>query len=159
MTFKNISDLILNQNPEDKLFSERPFLRLSELPSRKKLNHGNLNQINLHPNEIWIGCENYSDTIPKNATFDVLFPYHAVEQPIYKKVILQHIYVKLAVESDWFPYGHTAICLLHFVEGIPKILDKLCPESQKFNYAKHDFFYLAQNSVYKKLQPFMETQE
>lgn len=156
MTFENINDLIANQNSENKLFSDSPLLRLSELPSGKSLKRGSLDKIHLNPNEIWIECRSISNDIAKNAILDVLFPFHTVEQSIHGKVILKQIHIKLTTESDCLPCGYTAVCLLHFTEGVPKILAKLRPETQKPDYDKYEIFYLTQRSVYEKMQSFIK---
>jgi hypothetical protein len=159
MTFKNIADLLQNQNPADKLLFEKPFLRLSELPSDKQLQQGHLDKQDLLPNEIWIGCENYGDNISVDSNFDIIFPYHAIERYRETKVNLKRIYVKLNTVSDSLPYGAYAVCLLHFVDGIPKQLSKLRPDGQKFNKIKHEIFFLAQSSVYDKLQKLIKTEQ
>jgi hypothetical protein len=51
---------------------------------------------------------------------------------------------------------HTGVCLLHFTEGVPKILAKLRPETQKTDYDKYEIFYLIQRRVYEKMQSFIK---
>jgi hypothetical protein len=159
MTFKSIKNLILNQDPEDKLFFTQPFLRLSELPTRKHLSYGNLDKQLLKPNQIWIGCENRSDDILKGATFDILFPHHSVKEWIETKIILKKIYVKLHSESGCLPCGKYAVCLLQFEQGIPEILTKLRVDGEVIIPDKHEIFYLAQRNVYEKMQSFIEREQ
>jgi hypothetical protein len=158
MTFKNIFELILNKNPplKDKVLSEKPCLRLSSLPSLTNLGRGNLDKYELMPNEIWVDCENHFGDIAVGTTFNILFPYHAVDKYIETEVTLKRIYVKLHKESDLLHRGGAALCLLYFADILPTQLDKLRPEGTKFAYAKHEIFFLAQHTIYDQLQALMK---
>jgi hypothetical protein len=124
-------------------------LLLTDLPCKIDLSKGKL-PISKE-NQIFImGSSGYCD-VPIETSFDVIYPGRNIYDYVFVKSVLKYVSVNPSYEIDYLPNGYSGLLLLEFPEGIPEILNKLGMSREKEDFAIHDYLWLTQRPILKRI--------
>ena len=146
-------DLIANKLIEmgSEVFNDNPVLRLSSFPLKEELNKGNLNEIKIRDNQLWINCECYNYDINIESKFDLIFRHSDISDYKEIKAILKYITFNVnGAPSLTLPKGYFALCLIEF-DAIPSMLSHLRYSGEIIKKEEHDILFLTEKNVLNEM--------
>ena len=155
----NYNELI-NSLGDNHLLKNYSTLRINEVLTESDLSRGkyNLNNIPISECEIWLGCECPNRDIKIGTTFDLLMPYHNIEN--YNTVNAKLVYICMGIRqigsSDVLPRGYYAACLIGFDGGIPNELLNVRKSGEQYDSDKHEIYFLLQNEQKKLFKSYLK---
>jgi hypothetical protein len=142
-----LSEIIISLRSQD-FYKGYYELSLLDIPTERVLSKGKPPAPGT--NEYYIFGTSFMD-VPVGASFDVIFPYHHVEEYIHAASILKYVNVNHSYEIDYLPNGYSGICLIEFPNGKPDILKKLAVYGEKYDDSIHDTLILTQKPIIDKI--------
>lgn len=142
-----ISEIMLELSQEG-FFEDCPTVLLLDLPSEKDLPVG-LNS--LRNNEIFVFAISGYSNVNHGTSFDVAFPFHAIEEACFSTSILENSFINPSYTLDYLPKGYTGICKFYFTHEKPTILDKLAGYQSQKKHGINDSILLTQQSFFNVL--------
>ncbi|MBE8726171.1 hypothetical protein [Flavobacterium hungaricum] len=109
------------------------------------------NDLKLTENQIIVECCSHGTDILTGTEFDVIFPHNGVENFLSVSAILEYVSYNRSYEVDMVPNGYSPLAIINFPQGKPEVLKKLKAGKEKFDFNKHDYFYLTQKKVMEKI--------
>jgi len=150
-------DLFFRTSQENSFLLENPTLTILDVYEEEILANGR--KITPRDNEIFLSVANgYADR-KIETTFDVIIPYHDLENYIYTKSTIKYITIRRGDDVDFIPKGYSAVCLFEFPHGKPDILNKLSIYRERFDPSKHDFLIFTQKCVLDEILKKLSSSE